>query len=779
MMKRVFLLFSILLISCVFQGVLAQTVQTGAVTEYKETLTQRPLGGVELLISNAPTTVSDKKGKFSLQFQTLRPGQKVNIRRIEKSGYEIFNKDALEQWNINPDEPFVIIMVRSDRFKEIKDNYSRISSRSYEEQYLKEKERLQEEHEAGRLTVEQLSTEIVRLQEEYDRQLLNLDNYIDRFARIDLSSLTKVELEIIELVKRGEIDKAIQKYDELNLLEDYVQTLDDLQELQLAKKTIQNQIAKTERAKETISSQLQNNIDLLKLKGGRESFAKINQLYKEQIAADTTDIKIQNRYVAYCIEQNMLDDATATLERILSFELTPSQRVQTLIQLSGVHITTLDYESAKTALSEALEYLTQSYNQPAMDAYEIDLYKSQIYDNLGVVYTKLRDYDKAEDVLVKAHELRIGLNNEDNTTFTQEQLAKSKHNLANMYLEVMQFEKAVDLYTESISLYTALSNVDKTYEGALASTMNDLATCYQTFHDFANAEVVYLNCIDILKSLASLNPRRHNDILALVYSNLGTMCNSLGEYNKAIEYFKQSDDVYEQSEEFMTKTMMLSRAMMGNNWANSYVSINDLGAAKEMYLNSVDALNELGDHPFEQSNLYANLAVIEMYLGNLQESSRFYEKTMEILRSLYQSNPDAYCIPLGQVYLNVCMLYSQFLNDQPTAREYCDMAIANFEHAVNLNVAYNSFINISLTSKAYTYSLEGDYKKAIDIFNECIAKWPEDANLYDSKGEMLMNLKEYELAKQMWDKVMELAPDFLKTHQSALYDGLKEIGKIN
>ena len=106
----------------------AQTTQAGMVKEYKETNEKKPLGGVELLISNAPSTISDKKGSFSLQFKTLKPGQKVNIRRIEKLGYEIFNKEALEQWNINPEVPFTIVMVKSERFKAIRDNYSIISA---------------------------------------------------------------------------------------------------------------------------------------------------------------------------------------------------------------------------------------------------------------------------------------------------------------------------------------------------------------------------------------------------------------------------------------------------------------------------------------------------------------------------------------------------------------------------------------------------------------------------------------------------------------------------
>lgn len=121
--------FFLLFIFCVF-GISAQTIQNGVVQEYNEKAKKTSLAGVELNVRSANTTASDKDGKFSLEFLTLKPGEKVNVRRIEKAGYEIFNKEAVEQWNINPSTPFVIVMCRSDKFKAIRDKYERVASES-------------------------------------------------------------------------------------------------------------------------------------------------------------------------------------------------------------------------------------------------------------------------------------------------------------------------------------------------------------------------------------------------------------------------------------------------------------------------------------------------------------------------------------------------------------------------------------------------------------------------------------------------------------------------
>ena len=51
---------------------------------------------------------------------------------------------------------------------------------------------------------------------------------------------------------------------------------------------------------------------------------------------------------------------------------------------------------------------------------------------------------------------------------------------------------------------------------------------------------------------------------------------------------------------------------------------------------------------------------------------------------------------------------------------------------------------------------------------------PEEANYYDSKGEILLMKGDEQEAVKMWQKVLELDPDFLKSHDSDLYKLLKE-----
>lgn len=57
---------------------------------------------------------------------------------------------------------------------------------------------------------------------------------------------------------------------------------------------------------------------------------------------------------------------------------------------------------------------------------------------------------------------------------------------------------------------------------------------------------------------------------------------------------------------------------------------------------------------------------------------------------------------------------------------------------------------------------------------------PDEANYYDSKGEILLMKGDEQEAVEMWQKVVELNPDFLSDYggESQLHKQLKEKGLI-
>ena len=232
----------------------AQCVQKCVVMEYNETEKKSPLGGVEVLVINAGSTISDSNGNVTLKFRTQKPGDRVTVRRIEKSGYEIFNKDALLQWNITKEEVFQIVMCRSDRFKQIRDNYFAISSASYAKQRKAEEAKLQALKKQGRIKQAEYEKEIARINEEYEQRLMDIDAYIDRFARIDLSELSAEEAKAIELFRNGDIEGAIKAYEDMKLEEQYFQSVKNYQKAEKAADTLGVIVKKHEELRDSINA---------------------------------------------------------------------------------------------------------------------------------------------------------------------------------------------------------------------------------------------------------------------------------------------------------------------------------------------------------------------------------------------------------------------------------------------------------------------------------------------------------------------------------------------
>ena len=193
------------LVFCVFgicQSTNAQSFQPCIVKEYNEELAKTPLAGVEVSVNDAGLRVSDTEGMLTLRFLTKNIGDHVDMVEISKLGYELFNKDAIAQWNISGESrPFTIVMCLSERFKKIKDNYNAISSASYAKQKRKEEELLKIEHQKGLLKEAEYKRKLQELQDEFDKQSVSVRPYIDHFARIDLSELSSQERNIVKLVK--------------------------------------------------------------------------------------------------------------------------------------------------------------------------------------------------------------------------------------------------------------------------------------------------------------------------------------------------------------------------------------------------------------------------------------------------------------------------------------------------------------------------------------------------------------------------------------------------
>lgn len=246
-MKRAFIILVVLVVNLT---ALAQATQTCIVKQYNQKQQKTPLGGVQVMVSNAGSATSGNDGRLTLTFRTLKPGDRVNLISAKKTGFEIFNKSSVEQWNISRNNtPFTIVLVKSDYFAQLKNSLKETSVSSYKTKYEQAKAKLAKQQKEGDLKAEEYRKKLSELEDQYDNQLKNIDSYIDVFARFDLSELSEEEARIIEMVHNGQIDEAVKEYDKLNIIEKYETTIGKKQKLTqhieqaAAERELQQQIA--------------------------------------------------------------------------------------------------------------------------------------------------------------------------------------------------------------------------------------------------------------------------------------------------------------------------------------------------------------------------------------------------------------------------------------------------------------------------------------------------------------------------------------------------------
>ena len=125
-------LSSLLVLLAITLTTMAQATQPCIVKQYNQKQQKTPLPGVQVEVRDAGSATSNKAGLFTLKFATLKPGDRVPFRSAIKSGYELMNKMAVEQWNIARDQhPFEIVLVQSSYFTQLKSNIKQTSVDSY------------------------------------------------------------------------------------------------------------------------------------------------------------------------------------------------------------------------------------------------------------------------------------------------------------------------------------------------------------------------------------------------------------------------------------------------------------------------------------------------------------------------------------------------------------------------------------------------------------------------------------------------------------------------
>lgn len=715
----------------------AQIVQKGIVKEYNEKAQKTPLSGVELNIRSANTTVSDKNGDFLLSFLTLKPGEKVNVRRIEKLGYEVFNKDAIEQWNLNPTNAFVIVMCKSDKFKRIRDNYERVSSESYARQLKKEEAALAKLKEEGKLKEEEYQRQLYNLREEYENQLDNLDTYIDRFSRIDLSELSAIEQEIIELVQAGRIEEAIAKYEEQDYVNKFKEESANILEISQAIDKLDDLKFEKMQSCDSLLTRIKRYINVLTLSGGQESLSKAAQIYMDIANCDTTNASWQLQTSEFLA--NNISDYKKSLEYASrAVRLTNKEKSNILAAALSNYSTVMyrlsDYSTAKIYIEKAID-IYECQESPDIDNL------STVYHKLGNICTQLGEYENA----LKRYNQSMDVLS-DNGIVDSIAISYAYNSMGSVYDQLGQYEEAYKYMKKALNI--RMNNCQDN-KSLIAASCGNLGSIEMQLGHYESALQYSQNALDIYKQLYGLN---HFEV-AESYVGIARIYADLDDFDKALEYYNKALAV----EKGMFYEVDIHLAQLYNNIAATYNQKGEYAKALELYQSTLKIHQTiLGENHSDTANTYNNIGYTYAKMNEREKALEYYFKALELYLSLFgENNPK-----VGDVTNNIGSTYF-YIGDMQNALKYLESTLNNRIVAFGEN---HPLTALALNNVATVYDNLNEKQKAIDCYLRSLAVckniYGEDhstlATVYDNLAQLYYGTGNFAATLEMGETALRI-----------------------
>lgn len=695
----------------------AKTVQKGFVQEYNEKARKTPLAGVELNVRSAQSTVSSDNGGFTLDFLTLKPGERVNVRRIEKLGYEVFNKEAIEQWNINPRTPFVIIMCRADRFKKIRDNYERVSSESYAKQLAKEEKALAALKEKGEIQQAEYERQLFRLRENYERQLDNLESYVDRFSRIDLSELSDVEQEIIELVQQGKVDEAIAKYDEQHFVDKYVREVEQIKEVSSAIDQLEDAKQAKELSRDSLLAIIDRQVRTLRLGGGKDNFEKIGVILKDVYDADTLNIDNIRKYADYQYEARHYTDAIKLYLKIKDSYTTHDDIWQVRNHL------VLSYRESELygqALVESLEL--DSIIQANKPKYSSDHIIGTLL-NRSLIYQKRDDVHKATECLEQA------LKSEEAKNCSPDVLTSVKNSLGNILCDENNLEEAITLYKEVYQFYKEHDDGSADSKENLAGSLLNIAQVYDTMRDRELAKEAILQSLNHIEMCYTYNPDKYVILYNQVLNTAGCIFSNLGLNDEAVAHYKKSIDIISPLYAKYPSIFWRDYTQDLTNQAILYTETNDFDNAVKLFEACLTAMGKAPKTNFRNkriSDTYYNLSYIYCLTEEFDKAIPLLQESLDYAKLLFNANKRYGARQYLNCTNNLAYCYNKTGKHTEAKEVYCNgkSVIEELEltktapfDAKYADFIYNIAHHAHHKEEAYPEAIDG-YLKAYDIYSD-------------------------------------------------------------
>jgi len=239
--------------------------------------------------------------------------------------------------------------------------------------------------------------------------------------------------------------------------------------------------------------------------------------------------------------------------------------------------------------------------------------QAKAYQNIGISYIILSDYDKAIQNFDASEKILINQNNHSKEA--QEILAKTLGSKGIVFSEKNNYAKALEFDFRAMKIYEDLGN-----KLQLSKIYNNIGVIYKSIDDGKKALVYFLKANQLQK-------QDNNPAVAVSASNIGLIYLNQNQKDKAKQYFDESLKAFE------INPNPRGLGELYNNYSRYYIVENQFDYANQFLLKAEETFQSIEDQ-FGLSDTYLLLGEINFKENNLKKALEFTGKSLEMSKEL-------------------------------------------------------------------------------------------------------------------------------------------------
>ena len=585
--------------------------------------------------------VKNNDGSFSFPV----PAQSFQVQSVQKNGYQLVNTDAFtDPLQYSPNPIYLLMETPEQQSQDLLEAERKIR-RTLQQQLQQREDELESLKETHKITVEEYQQAMKKL---YDDQKDN-DKLIAEMAKqytlMDYDQMDELNQRISDAILNGRLTEADSL---LRSKGDIHQRMAEIRRAQQAEAQREEEIAQelanleasrigTQKKLNDVAEDCFQYFNLCKLNHQFDSAAYYITLRAD---LDSTNYHWVLAAADYLTKQRRYQRAILYYNKAI-----PSLRNKNHLSglavvyecLGGLHYTSNRVEEGILVLLEALEIASQ-IEEGAEDRI------AHILTNLGVIYNETLQYDKCEDVYLKALEIYRKLAKSYPVEYESD-LANTLSKLGSFYVKTKRYEEAEQMLYEALKIVNESRETNHEYDVQVAGIFENLGGLFRHTNRLDQSEHFYLQALEKYRILVKENPQAYE-------FGLHDVLDDLGHLYYRDKRFAESETAFLEALEVARKLVLeepandIRLATTLLQYANMLYISNRMEESEKVLTEAVEIYRRLAKteqayhEKFAVSLKLMSLLYIDQ--GKYLDAQHCLEEVVTYYDSIYDSNPERY-----------------------------------------------------------------------------------------------------------------------------------------